>query len=212
MGNYNSKSVKRVLQKTTYATVVTGDVSAPYTTFTAVATAGSVFNTADNYYVGDTVFFTSTPGASGLVGKSSTISSYDAVTGEVTIEDVGVDIANGATLSIYDTINEQDDFHSAPFSNLSVLIQPMDTTTYTYDIIYGDESQQSGVVNNTKEMVTYTDNSQTFPVNQKNSNWAFQERGNIIVEYPIYVKIVHKADKKVVYNIAINSQTLSTII
>ena len=212
MSNYNSKSVKRVLQKTTYAVVVTGDVSSPHTTFTAVATAGSIFNSVDNYYVGDTAYFTSTSGASGLVGKSSTITSYNATTGEFTIEDVGVDIANAATFSIYDTVKELDNFHSSPFSNLSILIQPMDITTYSYSILYGDEAQQSGAVTSAKEMVTYTDNIQTFPASQKNSNWAFQDHGGIIVEYPIYVKIVHKADKKVVYNIAVNSQTLSSII
>lgn len=209
MGNYNTKSVKRVLEKTTYGIVVTGDGSSPYTTFTATATAGSIFSVTDNYYVVDTVYFTSGVGVNGL---SAEIASYTAGTGEFTIEDIGVAIPNGATFSIYDTVKEQDDFHSTPFSNLSMLIQPMDTTTYEYDIIYGDESQQSGTVTNSKEMVTYTDNTQTFPANNKNSNWAFQERGNIIIEYPIYAKIVHKADKKVVYNIAINSQTLSTVI
>ena len=209
MGNYYTKSVKRVLQKTTYGAVITGDSSAPYTTFTAAATGSSVFDLADNYYVGDTVYFTS---GTGVVGLSGSVVGYTASTGELTISDIGTAIPDGAAFSIYDTINEQDDFHSSPFSNISILVQPMDTTTYDYDIIYGDESQQSGVVSNAKEMVTYTDNSQTFPANQKNSNWAFQACGNIIVEYPIFVKIVHKADKKVVYNIAINSQTLSLIV
>src|SRR4030067_1818392 len=196
MSNYNSKSVKRILQKATYAAVITGDVSSPYTTFTAAATAGSTFNSVDNYYVGDTAYFTATPGASGLVGKSSTITSYNAITGEFTIEDVGVDIANSATFSIYDTVKQLDEFHSSPFSNLSILIQPMDTTTYSYDILYGDEAQQSGTVTTAKEMITYTDNVQTFPTRQQTSNWAFQERGGVIVEYPIYVKLVHQADKK----------------
>ena len=209
MGNYYSKSVKRVLQKTTYGVVTTGDAVSPYTTFTASATAASVLNTNDNYYVGDTVYFTS---GSGVTGISAEIASYVAGTGEFTFADIGVAIPVGATFSIYDTEIVQDDVHATPFSNLSVLVQPMDTTTYYYDILYGEESQQSGTVNNAKEMVTYTDNSQTFPVNNKNSNWAFQERGNVVVEYPIYVKIVHKSDRKIVYNIAINSQTLSTIV
>lgn len=206
MGNYNSKSVKRVMEKAIYGGVATGDISSPYTTFTASPSAGSVFSTTDLYYVGDTVVFTA--GASG----TRTITGYTAATNTFEIEDLGATIPNGASFIIYDTIKEQDDFHSTPFSNLSILIQPMDTTTYSYEILYGDEAQQTGTVNSAKEMVTYTDNVQTFPANQKNSNWAFQERGNIIVEYPIYAKIVHKADKKVVYNIAINSQTLSTII
>lgn len=209
MGNYYSKSVKRVLQKTTYGIVTVGDAVSPYTTFTAAATAASVFNSNDNYYVGDTVYFTS---GSGVTGLSAEVNSYDAGTGEFTIADIGVPIPNGATFSVYDTEIVQDDVHATPFSNLSVLVQPMDTTTYDYDILYGEESQQSGTVNNAKEMVTYTDNSQTFPVNNKNSNWAFQERGNVVVEYPIYVKIVHKSNSKTVYNIAINSQTMSIVI
>lgn len=209
MSNYYSKSIKRILQKTTYGVTTVGDASSPYDTFTASAVAGSIFNTTNNYYVGDTVYFTSGVGISGL---SSEITSYNPLTGYFTIKDIGTAIPIGAAFSIYDTEIVQDDAHATPFSNLSILVQPMDTTTYNYDILYGEESQQSGTVVNAKEMVTYTDNSQTFPVNQKNSNWAFQERGNIIVEYPIYVKIIHKADNKIVYNIAINSQTLSTII
>lgn len=203
MADYFDKYTQVKLNPVIIATVVTGGST---TTFTASSTAS--LSTTDNTYVGDTVEFTS--GA--VIGLTSRISSYTASTNTFIIDSVGISIANGVTFKLYNTALIQDGLHNQPFSDLSIVIQPTDITYYTYYILYGDTVRETFTISGTNGMVTYTDRTQIFPANQINSNWARQQRGEYMIGYPVYAKIIHKGTTTVLYKVSIVSTTQSSIV
>jgi hypothetical protein len=105
-----------------------------------------------------------------------------------------------------------DDLHETPFKNLNVWVRPADsTTTYSYKVDYGGQTQASGSVLGGK-VQTYND-TQIQPPNQASSNWSQQGSQNdpFAVGLPINLTITNTGSFSAVFLVSFTSETFNQV-